>query len=61
MTPSIQKKMDTLVYKEQPNFTVSTNGEFYFKVKHYDLNNNYTHYTWKQINSLSFYSLFYSH
>lgn len=44
--------------RNQSNARIATNGDFYFKVKHYDINNNYTHYTWKTIPSLNMYSLY---
>jgi len=50
--------MKTYITRNQSNVRIATNGDFYFKVKHYDMNNNYTHYTWKIIPSLNMYSLY---
>ena len=34
-------------------FTIDTKNNVWFKVNHYDLNNNFTHYTFKIIESLN--------
>ena len=46
------KKYLTCYSPNQTNLNISSNGDFWFKVNHYDLNNNFTHYTWKQIPSI---------
>lgn len=50
--------MKTYLNSNDSNFTTTKNGDIYFKVKHYDLNNNYTHYTWKTIPTLNMYTLY---
>jgi hypothetical protein len=34
-------------------FTIDTQNNIWFKVSHYDLNNEFTHYTFKIIESLN--------
>jgi hypothetical protein len=34
------------------SYTVDKEGVIYWKVNHYDINNNYTHYTFKIIESI---------
>ena len=50
--------MKTYLNSNDSNFTITKNGDIYFKVSHYDLNNNYTHYTWATIPTLSMYTLY---
>ncbi len=50
--------MKTYLNSDNSNFTITKNGDIYFKVSHYDLNNNYTHYTWATIPTLNMYTLY---
>ncbi len=50
--------MKTYLNSDNSNFTITKNGDIYFKVSHYDLNNNYTHYTWATIPTLNMFTLY---